>query len=743
METDGRGIANIVGLLAGVYDLKARRGKLVSDTWIGLELARGEHRSITLKLTVGRMITALVTDGEDDNAPVVPSADVVLVEGGLSSFPLRGRTGPEGTVTLGPIASGLAALAAHARDFVPRSAVPVPPVPEGPVRIALLRGAILRGEVVDSRGFPVDGASIEVIGTDLFGLPVAQTPLLMNFGRANFEWSLSSALPLIPMGELGVVPGPVPPIPRGSGMVGEPVSALALADNIPLPDWNLDVEDPVEQWVTHADGTFVAHPVAPGRVRALVRHPDYVEGLSRVLTLGPGGEGSVKVVLFAGGALEGRLLDDRDFPVPGARIDVSASKGTFERSTLTASDGSFAFAAVPSEVVVSLARPDDLSRIVLRRVLQVEEAGRTEIELRLPELREAAEVRVVDEHGDPVRAAEVTLLSLNPEVPFRRTRFTDDAGSVHFEDAQGLPVRVLVEAPGFARLARKEAKLVAELKIELAHGVLVEGRVTAIGGRSPVPGASVTLVADGLRSYAITDEFGGFTVRDVAPGTVLIQVSHPDYAEVEFNAEVKSTGRADRPLELQPVDLVEAGQVEGEVTDEHGDPVMGARVSVGIAPAYLPSGALPAGLATTNSRGRFKLGGLNPGNIRLQAYAAGVGRGEVRGVEVTAGRTTSGVQIRLSREIGDDSAPPKASLAVTLSQQGSQITIVQVAPGSEAERGGLRVSDRIVSIGGAPPSSLEDARERMSGPMGSDAVMVVERGSERIELSIAREPVRQ
>jgi hypothetical protein len=100
-----------------------------------------------------------------------------------------------------------------------------------------------------------------------------------------------------------------------------------------------------EPWVTRFDGTFRVRPVTPGRVRALVRHPAYVEGLSEAVTLAPGGEGHVQVTLYAGGSLEGRVVDENKRPVGGARIDLVALRGTLERSTVTADDGTFAFAA--------------------------------------------------------------------------------------------------------------------------------------------------------------------------------------------------------------------------------------------------------------------------------------------------------------------------------------------------------------------------------------------------------------
>ena len=51
--------------------------------------------------------------------------------------------------------------------------------------------------------------------------------------------------------------------------------------------------------------------------------------------------------------------------VAGARVDIASTQGALERTTLTASDGTFAFAAVPGDVVVSVARPDATEEVAL------------------------------------------------------------------------------------------------------------------------------------------------------------------------------------------------------------------------------------------------------------------------------------------------------------------------------------------------------------------------------------------
>ncbi len=734
--TDGKGTARIAGLLQGTYDLKAEKGALVSDTLVGVELERGQHLSLVLRVYDGRMVTAVVTDGAGEHPVVVPDANVVLVESGISSFPIRGRSGADGTVTLGPLAPGPAMLAARADGFVPRSGVPVPDQLDGPVQIPLLKGATLEGSVVDAKGNPVDGATIEIIGTDMQGFPVNETPMLMSFRRRHFEWALPGPVPLIPAGELGVMPGPVPPIPQVGG----------LAESSPTgsePDEDADVAP----WVTGYDGTFTAHPVTPGRMRALIRHPAYVEAVSDAVTLVPGGKATVKVVLHAGGTLEGRVVDNDDQPVGGARVDLTAVEGTRQETTITAEDGTFAFAAVPDEIQLSLARPDDLSRIVMKQTIKVKEGEHKQIEIQLPAPRDPVQIKVTDDEDQPVDAAQVTVMSLDPQTPLSRTLFTTADGLVSVPDAKGLSLRVLAEAPGWARASTTTDEAPDEIAIKLRHGVLVHGTVTAVRGHDFLEGASVTVIADGMRKSALTDHQGSYALSDVAPGPVRLVVSHPEYATRSVDAKVEQTGRADRAFELPSIDLERPATVEGTVLDDKGKPVPAARVAVGVAPAYLPAGTLPPGMAVTDTDGHFKLEGVQPGTVDIGAYAADVGRGRTRGVRVDSDRPTTGVTIKLSPGASDDEPASGGSVAVTLGASGSgdslEVVIVQVADGSEAEHAGLQRGDVITAVDGVPPRSMRDARIRLSGPVGSGVLVDVQRDDKTKRLRLVREQVRR
>jgi protocatechuate 3,4-dioxygenase beta subunit len=723
---DATGVARIAGLRDGVYDLKARRGAAVSATALAVPVRRGEGKEVKLVLGPGRHVRLLVTDGDGEDAPAVKGANVVLVEQGLSAFPLHGRTGDDGSVTLGPIAPGYASASALAAGFVPRNAVQVD-AGATEVRIPLLRGGALVGEVVDDRGYPVPGATIEVVGADAEGMPIDETTAMSEFRDEHFERALPGPAPLIPAGELGVMPGPIPDLPRGDAVL--PAASVRSG----------------EPWVTRADGTFRAEPVTPGRVHAIVRHPEYVETPSEIVTLQPGGEARVRVVMRQGGLLEGRVLEEDRKPVAGARVELAATAGSLERVTYSADDGTFAFAAVPDEVLVSVSRAESPGDVVARLVVEVPERDRKEIEVVLPKVREAVAIHVADDRGYPLDRVEVRVLSLDVAVPLRKTLFTDDDGDALLPDAAGLPLRVSLVRSGKSPRVEQVDAAPKELRLEMGAALKATGTVTGRGGRERLEGARITLFSTTGPRRATSDAEGAFTLADLAQGQFRVTVSRDGYAPATLRVTI--AGDPDRPTDLGRIDLSEAGEVAGQVVDQRGDAVAGARVARDRVPTYLPLGPLPPGVVTTDRDGRFQLGGLPEGTAILEAYSADLGRAESQPVQVRAGRTTERVRIALPGDGARQDPKGAGSLAVTLGEERKTVTVVSVPPASEAEEAGIEPGDRLLSVNGVEVRSIEEARRRLTGPLSEDVVVLLARDGDRGEARwltrVRRERVRR
>lgn len=648
--TDADGHARIADLPRGFYDLRAVEGDLVSRVEVGVQLGRGETKAVTLRLGLGRRVAVHVRDGEGDGARAVPDANLVLAEGGLSSFPLETKTDASGDASLGPIAPGKAYVSAQASGFVAKSGVEVPDGSEPVVTLALVRGGVLSGDVVDARGFPVAGATIEIVGTGENGEPIAESTERYAFRAAHFSLSLGKgdapsspgepARDRPPLGELGVMKGPIPPIPRVP-MLPAPAASAAIAPapaNLP-PAANADVPDP---WVTAHNGTFRASPIAPGRLRAIAHHPAYLEAASELVTVTASGEARVHIVLLAGATLEGRVLDDRRVPVSFARVQLVASDGSADRSTSTARDGTFAFARVPADVVLLVSSSDEVGEVALRAPVSLEEGGRKDVELVLPPNRDPLAVRVTAERGDPVEGAEVQLISLAPESPLRRTLITDRSGQATFPHAAGLPVRLSVSHRGYAPAVQQIQTAPAEIAVPLGAGVSITGSITTARGRQPLDATDVTLYAGSGSFHARTDRDGVYRFEDVAPGAAKLFASREGYVKSEQALSIAPPARADRPVAIDPVNLEPAGSIAGEVVDAHGEPVAGARVVLG--------SVVTRDAAVTNARGQFRIDGVAEGEVTLEAADPDRGRGRAEAIHVSAGETTVGVRIALTRD---------------------------------------------------------------------------------------------
>ncbi|MBW2522853.1 MAG: carboxypeptidase regulatory-like domain-containing protein [Deltaproteobacteria bacterium] len=722
---DGR--VTIAGLPRGFYDLKAQRGDRVSDTELGVLLDRGEDEEVTLALLPGRYVTVTVTDGEGADAPPIAKADVALVEGGVSSFPLYGRTDEKGKVSLGPIAGSDATVSARAAGFVGRSAVAVEEG-EDAVQVSLLRGGTIVGRVVDERGFPVDGATLEVVGIDLDGMPVAESSTITEFRDDHFAFALPGAVPLVPAGELGVMPI-VPDIPSEIG-------PLVVSRT----------QSTAEPWVSGADGTFELIPVPPGRVHLVVGHPDFVETITETVRLESGQEKEIEVVLRRGGMLEGRVREGDLSPVAGARIEIAALEGTVERITYAADDGTFALAAVPAKVVLSVARPDAPETVVFRKILSVPPEERTEEEILLPERRETVVVRVTDDRGYSLDRVEVLAMSLVPDEPLRKTLFTDDEGEATLHDARGLPLRIILRRPGQAPVVAQIEAAPRRVELAMAAGLSARGEVRDRHG--PLAGAAVTLYTPTGVRRARTDDDGEYLVENLAPTRVRLLVHKAEYVPMEQLARIEPTA-ADRPYDLGRIELELGGIVEGQVLDVREEPLAGARVAVGRVPTYLPLGTLPLGISATDRSGRFVLRDLAPGTVDIEAYRVGVGRASAAGIVVRAGDTTRGVRIVMEEdEESDPASRGGGSLAVTLAERlvgGKAVVECEHVPaGGEAERAGIEPGDRILAVNGAAVRSVGQARRRLNGPLAQDLVLELAREPDlRWAVRVRRERLRR
>jgi hypothetical protein len=411
----------------------------------------------------------------------------------------------------------------------------------------------------------------------------------------------------------------------------------------------------------------------------------------------------------------------------------------------SASDGTFAFAAVPEELVVTAVAGEGSDGRVAQATAEVPHGGKATITLTLADARPALGVHVSDDRGYPVGAAQISVGSVEPGIPFRTTAFSDARGDASIPGAQGISLRVEVSAPGHAFRSLMASKTKTSLDITLDSAKTLTGAVRDARTGSALAGAEVTLFSDTLVRRTETDGDGVFHLHDVAGGQVRLRARASGHVSLERSVTV--TDAASGTLDLPPFDLAEEGIVTGTVLDAARAPVAGARVGQDHVPTYVPSGVPDARFALTDSRGRFRLAGLPDGTVTLEAYAPELGRARTD-VRVTTGRTTADVVLHMGEpeEKSERLPPSSGGVAVTLGELSGdppEVVIVEVAEGSEAERGGLARGDVITAIDGVPVSRIAAARARLAGPVGND-VVIERRREHAVEtdaLRIGREAV--
>ena len=425
-------------------------------------------------------------------------------------------------------------------------------------------------------------------------------------------------------------------------------------------------------WNTHrfivcdGDGRFEA-PVPPDDEVVLLPDPGdaafaFPAGLGklRFATDAASLADEVRVQLSPRGRASGIVLDPAGEPVAGASISFAAKitqEGPLYTApelgssrTLSGPDGRFTLEGLPVGRTLAAVAAKAPFRKSLSSPFQVPEGGTVEgIEIRLlPGC--AITGLVTDPAGAPLPGAQVRVTTGNttrwagPNVP---ADLPDEAvagpdGRYRIEGLEQRAYSVFATLEGHtpadlggihATAAGTEAG-----PLVLVRGGVLRGIVVDAEGQ-PLTGASITLQGENRSGgTATTGADGRFEIRPVVPG------SHTLYA-----GKVGFVQRPPESLELAGGEeiriVLERGyEITGTVLDFDGKPVPQARVQVHPWPTR---GAEVLGVAMTDPRGRFSVGGLPAGSHGIAVTA--VGHVFPDFPPVPAGTTT--VELRTARSV--------------------------------------------------------------------------------------------
>ncbi len=593
VETDGS--FELPQVPDGVYAIEAVLGEGPGEpAFASLPLEGVEpDMEVTLALVPAQWVQVRV---EDPGGAPVPGARVTLMNAQVGMLGRSAVAGKDGLAWVGPVVPGPYVARADADGLLASAPamIQVEDVPPEPVVLRLERPGRLVVSVILPSGAPVADAEVSLRTDAVFTVGEAQTR------AATFSRTVQAA------GTLGVMPGPVPPVPLG------------------------DAEQTAAWRRTRASGTVSFEGLVPGSVAVVATHRDHAASAERQATIRAGETSTLTVVLRAGQPLTGRVRDGNDRPIEGAEIRVDGV-------LLARTDARGVYDAGPhaGEVRVQV---DATGYARQSKTLRVREVP-LDVEWSLLEADGVLAGRVLGGNARPVEGARVVV---HPRGGASGTTWTDAKGDWQIE---GLPrgrAEIVVEHDDYVPATRPvtvDADADARIEVTLAQGWSTTFLVRWRGSLEPVEGARV---------------FGeGVDVRTDASGEAVLGGLADDRVRLEVSAlgatpANKTLRRSSAQGQVVIVEVTQGGGLSGRVTDYRGDAVPRAEIEV-----RRRGSDDPLAVTQADARGRFSFDGLPEGDVEVQAWPPEA-QADLLGTEaldrdVRRGFVTTGVDFKLPR----------------------------------------------------------------------------------------------
>ncbi|HEY0252164.1 MAG TPA: carboxypeptidase-like regulatory domain-containing protein, partial [Kofleriaceae bacterium] len=359
VKTDTTGAFHVPNLPEGRYQVYAWQGALAARTVRVGRLGAGPFAPVELRLEAGAIVVGRVIDRGEGTGVV---AAIELRPSGDDQAPRYARSGDDGVFRIEGVPNGRWIADAFAPGYVSPGGAELE-AGKGVPELLLARGAVIEGRVLDGGGKPIAGATVRAvtIGTNPteYSAAVDQDRLRRFSGRTatptvTTTTALGSDPQLIQRGELGVMIGPIPPVPPQGAQIARPAAivdpkaanANLVGDPPPL------ASDPARGaiYTTGADGRYRISGVAPGKLAALAVAASFAEARSRQVTLESGDVVTgVDIVLTAGSFIVGRVSDQHGDPVIGAEVSAQPEVGA-AAVNFTDSDGMYRIGPVTGQV---------------------------------------------------------------------------------------------------------------------------------------------------------------------------------------------------------------------------------------------------------------------------------------------------------------------------------------------------------------------------------------------------------
>jgi hypothetical protein len=396
----------------------------------------------------------------------------------------------------------------------------------------------------------------------------------------------------------------------------EPVGTLRLEGQVideqeqPVASADVIVTPGDVRVTSSSDGSFVVEGLTSRQYRVSARKDElYADSTSTRLTAS-----SEPVILRmrTGAALLVHVVDDARAPVAGAKVVLDQAFTATSDAT-----GNARLPGLGSHFHLVEVTAANMARARISLMLGHDPSGTIE---RTVTLHRGASVSgiVVGPDDRPVADATIEIEMIGDRWAARATSDSSGAWHVAAIGAGKYLVRATSKTYGPASdisLTLDGATPRRDILVKLAFDAQLVGTVVDVNG-APIAAAVVTAGTSITQSYsALTDSSGRFELLGIKAGTYNVLAQSGSRASASTRTTIANDQRVDTKL------VVEEASIAGIVVDRDGHPVGEARVSA------IPTGHIESranfGDDVTDSRGRFDLGGLEPGQYRVSATWAG------------------------------------------------------------------------------------------------------------------------
>jgi len=441
---------------------------------------------------------------------------------------------------------------------------------------------------------------------------------------------------------------------------------------------------------TDAKGNYTIAPLPAGSYALSPNRPNYTIPNNSV-SLTAGQAQSKPFYATAVARVTGVVVDEDKKPVAAARVSSQGAgregpmmmigRPQMTRGTASGPDGRFVLRVteLDTDVQVNAAKkgyPPTKSPIM--RLASGER--KSNVTLTIPRGM-AFSGRVIDKNGKPVSGVSVDAAESAGDIGgnIRRMAFsiggqqraeenvtTASDGTFNIRLKEG-KYDVIFKREGYAAKTLRAQTVGANEKpveVTLDPGVEITGRV--VRGGAGVEGVSVTGISEGGMSQGITSADGSFTLSDLTPGQMMLNVNKMDSMIQEMRPVTAPT----RDLVIE---LPSGGRITGRVVDKATRRPI-TTFQAGVSTSRGGGGMMimmpPMMKAFTSDDGTFVLENIKPGPTQVMAMAPGFTTGRAPNVEVEDGKTIADVEVaveagaKLVGKVTDANGAPVAGVSV-------------------------------------------------------------------------------